>query len=83
MSWYFEEARDAIIKMYRESLKVKKENPANSCQKNGSSSDEANEIIESLGLKEEKEIDISRFKIEDVVWKRLLKRLWSVILLDT
>jgi hypothetical protein len=36
-----------------------------------------------LGLKEEKEIDISRFKIEDVVWKRLLKRLWSVILLDT
>ncbi len=72
-----------MIKMYRESLKVKKEIPADNNRKNGSSSDEANEIIESLGLKEEKEIDISRFKIEDVVWKRLLKRLWSVILLDT
>jgi hypothetical protein len=36
--------------MYKESLKVKKEIPADSYRKNGSSSDEANEIIESLCL---------------------------------
>ena len=55
LSWFFEEARDCMVRMYQESL--------------------------GQGDSEEGCLELS-FQIEEIVWKRLLKRLWGVIHLE-